>query len=200
MKRISKQTSKYIHTMYKRDLFKDLVKNCTPTTTIASLSNRICRNLPERRKITLRNMIMKWTLDEAEANLKKDARNNTKTWRENISILRDHGVNRRFQRVWEDERKRYKTRLQKQKQKKIQFLKYKYRRKTRSIPDEEDGIIIRDQDIPDNFSTEPRIYGGVDISEAERQLLSLPPKFAMYDEVNSRKCETEVEKALTKLR
>ena len=168
MKRISTQTSKYIHSMYTRDLFKELVKYCIPTTTIASLSNRICRNLPDRRGITLRNMIMKWTLDQAEANLKKEMRNNTKTWRENAQILRNDGINRKFQRIWEEERKRYKTHLQKRRKKKVQFLKIKYRRKLRTIPDEEDGIIIKDQEILENFSTDPWIYGGIEISEAER--------------------------------
>ena len=81
----------------------------------------------------------------------------------------------------------------------MKFLKTKYRPKTRIIPDEIDGIIIKDQSIPENFSTEPRIYGGVSITETRKEL-SLPPKYAMYDQVDPVKCQAEIEKALTKLR
>ena len=71
---IATQTFKYIHAMYTRDLFAELVKSCTPTTMIASLTERICKKLPERRQETLRIMIMKWTLQEAENELGRNAR------------------------------------------------------------------------------------------------------------------------------
>ena len=97
-------------------------------------------------------------------------------------------------------RKRYKTNLLKKRRKKVKFLKNKYRREKRFIPDETDGIIIKDQTIPDNYTTQPRIYGGVTIGESEKEAMILPPKFAMYDQINPKKCAAEVEKGLTKLR
>ena len=50
-----------------------------------------------------------------------------------------------FQKIWEGERKRYKTNLLKKRRKKIKFLKTKCQRKTRIIPEELDGIIYCDQ-------------------------------------------------------
>ena len=200
MKRISEQTFKYVHSMYVKDLFSELVKTCTPTTMIASLADRICGKLHERRKITLRNMVMKWTLEEAEDEFRKNEQRSTRIWREEISKLRRHNVNGQFERILESERKLYKTYLRKKRRKKVKFLRNKYRRERRIVPDEVDGIIIKDQPIPDDFTTEPRVYGGVNITEPEKELLSLPPKFAMYDKIEPKKCEAEVEKALTKLR
>ena len=58
-------------------------------------------------------------------------------------------------------------------------LKEEYRRKTKNIPNEDDGIIIRNQVIPEDFSREPQVYGGVEITEKEKEILSLPPKSAI---------------------
>ena len=128
MKRIITQTLKYVHSMYTKDLFSELVKSCTPTTVIANLASRICQKLPQRRKITLRNTVMKWTLQEAEEDYRKNAQRNTRIWRENISILGHHRIDKQFRKVWERERKRYKTKLLRKRKKKVKFLKNKYRR------------------------------------------------------------------------
>ena len=101
---------------------------------------------------------MKRTLEEAEDQLRRDTYENTGVWRGKMRILRQHNVHRQFQALLDRGRKRYKTRLLKKRRKKVKFLKTKYRPKTRIIPDEIDGIIIRDQEIPENFSTEPRVY------------------------------------------
>ena len=36
--------------------------------------------------------------------------------------------------------------------------------------------------------------------EEENELLSLPPKFALYEKVEEQKCQAEIEKSLAKLR
>ena len=38
------------------------------------------------------------------------------------------------------------------------------------------------------------------IDEKEKKILSLPPKFAVYNRVNTTQCEAEIEKGLAKLR
>ena len=144
--RIAQQTFKYIHSMYTRDLFMELVKSHTPTTMIASLTEKNCKKLPIRSQTTLRNMVMRWTLEKAEEDLRKNAQRNTRIWRENIAILRHHNVHKQFQKIWERERKRYKTNLQKKKRKKVRFLKTKYRREARTHPDKVDGIMTKDQE------------------------------------------------------
>ena len=71
-----------------------------------------------------------------------------------------------------------------------------------NIPDEIDGILVRDQEIPETYydTAKPRCYGGVVIDENEERLLSLPPKFSVYEDIDTVKCVVQVEKGLSKLR
>ena len=72
--------------------------------------------------------------------------------------------------------------------------------KKREIPDTIDGIIIKDQIITEDFSSEPRVYGNITINENERSILILPPNYAVMEKVSETKCQAEVEKGLAKLR
>ena len=83
---------------------------------------------------------------------------------------------------------------------KIQHLQRKYKKKRKVVPDEYDGVTIKDQNIPEDFASSPRTYGGTILTEVEDKLLSLPPKFATYKEVEMEECEAEIEKCLAKLR
>ena len=59
---------------------------------------------------------------------------------------------------------------------------------------------MKDQQIPDDFTTEPQCYGGVELSSDEKSALSVPPKFAIYSKIDTTDCEAQVEKGLAKLR
>ena len=200
MKRIIKQTKSHVHTMYVKDLYMDLNKRRIPTTPIASLAKRICRYLPQRRTDTLTNIVMKWTVEDTSEKLRKEERLNTKVWRDNIQTIRSQGIESDFKRIYRSERKKYKKTLCEKRRQKVWFLSKKYKPSKRNIPDEVNGVIIKDQDIPMDFSTEPRVYGNTVINEDEKHILSLPPKFAIPDKVDEHKCEIEIEKAITKLR
>ena len=62
------------------------------------------------------------------------------------------------------------------------------------------GIVTEDQPLPSNFESKPRVYGGVEISRQEEKLLELPPKYTVYNRIKREEIETEIEKAITKLR
>ena len=82
---------------------------------------------------------------------------------------------------------------------KTRFLNSRYNQK-KHIPDTIHGINIDDQVIPPDFSSEPRVYGGASLTENEKEVLALPPNFALFEHVDPIQCETQVEKALAKLR
>ena len=63
-----------------------------------------------------------------------------------------------------------------------------------------DGIILRDQEVPEGYNSTARTYGGVTLNNEEHLVLSLPPKFAVYNKVREEPCEAEIEKMLAKLR
>ena len=129
-----------------------------PTKTVESLATRMCKKLPKKRTNTLINIVMKWIVDDTSENLRREERTNTRIWRENIVVIRQNGAEKAFKRVWRRERKKYKQELLQKRRGKIQFLTKKYSKK-RNIPDELDGV---------TFSTEPRLYGGAEISDDER--------------------------------
>ena len=54
--------------------------------------------------------------------------------------------------------------------------------------------------MTEEYSSKPKCYGHVQLDENEECVLSLPPKFAMYDEIKVSKCEAEIEKGMAKLR
>ena len=55
-------------------------------------------------------------------------------------------------------------------------------------------------ELTDEFSSEPRQYGNVSLSENEVKVLSLPPKFGMYRKIDQVQCKIDVEESLNKLR
>ena len=81
MKQIITETTTYIHSMYIKDLYAELISKGVPTTTIANNAEKICKKLPERRKSTLINIMMKWTVEDANERLRKAEYSNTGTQR-----------------------------------------------------------------------------------------------------------------------
>ena len=59
---------------------------------------------------------------------------------------------------------------------------------------------MTDCELPANFETTPRAYGGVVLSNDEIELLRLPPKFAVYKKSDLLMLKAQFEKAVTCLR
>ena len=70
----------------------------------------------------------------------------------------------------------------------------------KTTPDEFKGIILKDQELGNEFNSDPRKYGNIDIDEDEQRLLSLPPKFGVLKKVDVVDTKIEVEKCLTGMR
>ena len=68
------------------------------------------------------------------------------------------------------------------------------------FPKEVDGINFCDTELPEKFRGEPRVCGGVIINKAEKELLSLPPKFATFKKLDPPQLKAEIEKLFIKLR
>ena len=78
---------------------------------------------------------------------------------------------------------------------------FKYANANRNLtPDTIDEIIIKDELVPESFSSEPRCYGGTNLDENEAEVLSLPPKYALYTKIDTTECESQVEEGLAKFR
>ena len=57
------------------------------------------------------------------------------------------------------------------------------------------GINCDDRQLNETFESRARVYGSASVSDSEKGVLELSPKFAIYDEVDELEIEVEVEKA-----
>merc|ERR1711923_621348 len=74
---------------------------------------------------------------------------------------------------------------------------YTVRRRVESVID---GIDVSDKHLSEKFESEPRCYGNARLSEEERTLLKLSPKYAIYERPDVVDLEVEIEKEITKYR
>ena len=199
MKRSMQKSMEHKHSVYIKNLYTELNKRKIGTTTVETLCTKICTRLPKGRKITLINTVIRWKLADAYNELRKSKYENTQEWRKTRNIINKNNVIIAYERLWSREIRKYESELEKQLKRKIKFLETKYKKKI-SVPDYIEGFTIKDQILTDEYESLPRVYGSIDISDAEKSLLSLPPKYAIYEKIDGKKCEAEIEKSLAKLR
>ena len=199
MKRTMEKTMIMLQNRYVVDLFSKIRSKNIGTTEITSLCNRACQRLPKGRATTLRNTLVKWKIRDATANFQKSRYENTKTWREVKPLLVSERIIAEYEELWSREKSKEAKRHKDHLKSKLEFLTKKYSAKTK-IPDTIHGVNVADQPIPPTFSSEPRIYGEVALSKFEKETLALPPKFALYENIDPLKLEIQVEKANSKLR
>ena len=156
--------------------------------------------LPKSREKTLINIVMKWKWKDAWNKGRKERYENTRAWRINKQILIEENIIDEFNRMWETEKDVYKTQLRETRRRKMGFLHEKFGQQEKHDERMIEGITIADREIPQGFSSSSRKYGNTEITTNEREVLSLPTKFAVYDQVDLTECEAEVEKGLKKLR
>ena len=109
------------------------------------------------------------------------------------------GVCVNYVTIWRREKQTYQRNLHELVRKKLVNLTNRY--STRFVaPDAVRGIVVEEQEVPVEFSTEPRCYGDVVLDTNERNALSLPPKYAVHAKLDVVDCEAQVEKGLAKLR
>ena len=108
----------------------------------------------------------------------------------------------RYIELWRDFIYSFKHKVKEDSQKKVEWLVKKWKPENEKVPDVLRGIAIRIQDneITEEFTSEPRIYGNVLLNNGERKALSLSPRFGLLQTINVRECVVNVEEAINKLR
>ena len=196
-----KTSMEYKRSIHVKNLYNELKKDGIGTTTIETVSKKLCSTLPKHRQRTIVRIITNWKLQDAHKQLHEHKRKNTQTWRHEKELIAAAGLLETYGRLWRREITRFERESNDARKRKIQHLRNRYKQTTRTeVPDEMDGIILRDQEVPEGYNSTARTYGGVNLNDDEHSVLSLPPKFAVYDKVKEEPCEAEIEKMLAKLR
>ena len=123
----------------------------------------------------------------------------TKAWRTEDDILIKEGVLEAFVIVWRREKTDMRRILKRKRLEKIAWLKSKFRVQE-EVPDEYEGYKVGDQELGAEFEGGGVAYGGVQVTNDEREALKLHPKYTVYEKVDVREFMAEVEKALAKVR
>ena len=150
----------------------------------------MCRGLPSQHNKAkeMGSQIMKWKRNDADYQLKHILNINKTEWEVRKLIMEKHGVRKQYSQVWQRERERITQLLKRKRQKKVEHL---YNKQKHFVKPKYyiDGITVRDQNLDDTFESKPRVYGGIDVNK-EIDVLSLNPKFAVYENVNMINFET----------
>ena len=204
MKHIMNNTVKRMYAESEADLLSTLIKKKLQPNNVTTACNKLCSHMRTKHKEKdIAKIIMKEKLHEAQRTVTRAKRNAMQVWRENRSGLTFHKIRDVFDAMWMREKDVTKKILKQRLHKKVTFLCNDSRKtKSKSKVNDVLGIVITNQDIPPSFESNPRIYDGTNIivTEAETALLSLGPKFAVYEEIDEEIIEVELQKSLVKVR
>ena len=172
MKRAMEQTVKLQHTIYILDLHVKLKKIKVGTSTIEKLTTKLCNQLPEKRKETLKDLLLGWRITQARKNIRTEKYQNTKLWRQSKPIIEEENILHEYNMIWKEEKQRQYEYFKRAVKEKICFYRRKYK-KAVEIPDDIDDIIICEQNIPREYTKTPKCYGNSQICESDKNVLYL---------------------------
>ena len=123
MIQISKSNVRLQQAYYRRDLLSKLVNCDTPVNAVAQICMKACRGLSKHKVKIMRNMLMRWKLNDAHIELNKARKNQTKIRREGEPLLRRESrqLMNEFETLRDRERERVRTNLRVNSAKKGQF-------------------------------------------------------------------------------
>ena len=204
MRRTMKDTISLLQSIYVLDLLTCLRGRGLAVNAVTDLSKRLCIGLGENRHKKIGEQVMRWKIDDARKQVKMRKERHTKLWREEEPVLKSVGVRDQFLAIWEVEKAERRIELRNKMDNKVKWLLSKTKR-DRERKENAEGDCVRqinygDQLLDERFESKPRLYGGAEVNNNEERLLSLAPRFAVFDRVDFTKCRAELEKSLTKLR
>ena len=150
------QTRKLLHAQYVNDLFRKLMMKNIGNAETEELSQRTCKNIKSRTR-TMVNIVTRWKYQDSFKELRKEKRNQTKIWRECKPVISRANKVQEYNEIWIKEKRRLKKKYKEKLEQKVKHLQEKYGSK-RCIPDEVEGVIIKDQELPEEFESDPRCY------------------------------------------
>ena len=143
-------------------------------------------------------LAMKSKMRDTWDELREQKRIEQHMWRQLRPKLREKGKENRFNEIWAEEKNGYYKGLKNKKDRKLKWIKNKYYKKDK-IPDVIEGVIVKDQEIGEEFEMRTTTYGGVQLTSDEESVMKLHPKYTVFEKVDPVDCEAEIEKAMTKI-
>ena len=193
-----KLTASRIHSEYVIDLLKQLKNINIGTNNVMNAMKKLFHNGKISSKAV--RCIMNEKLVQAHKELQNKKCIETGYWRRVKPMFLRESIYEEFEEEWRSERTRKRVLYKERRKSKVLWMKKKYRSQIKEIPECWNNVIIRDQLLDEEFDRECKAYGGVIVNEDEKSVLSMNPKYTVFDKINPINCEAECEKALTKIR
>ena len=180
-------------------LLKTLKRKQIGTNSVEFGVNKTCSVLSDSAKMTIKMKIMTAKIADAYAKLREATFRKRRVWRESRRII-PGTLLAGYMHIWREHIERCKRLITAKHAKKIVWLEKRWKKMCAAVPEVVRSIRIADDDLPAEFESTPRIYGGVQIDEDERAALELSPKFGLFRQLNVEKGKIDVEESLNKLR
>ena len=125
---------------------------------------------------------------------------NFRVWRRSRRLIPGHLL-QGYMHIWRMYTDEFKQIVDRRHDQKLKHLIERWK-KILIVPDMVRGVSLEPDmsSLPPEFSSEPRLYGGVKLDEDEKIVLECPVKFGLYKKLNTTQCKIDVEEALNKLR
>ena len=151
-------------------------------------------------KLEVKMKIMRSRVDDAYKEFRKQKEEDRKIWRKTKKMLTG-GTKKEYLEIWKPLINQLKIKEERHCKQKVAWLMKKWGTgKTAVTKEVVRGVVVKDEPLTAEFSSEPRTYGGVVIGDREWKVLSLPPKFGLQKKIATRDIMISLEEALNKLR
>ena len=155
--------------------------------------------MKDREKMNMKMKLMKYKIKDAYRSHKEIEYKNRQCWRESKTKI-PADIRPRYIQVWKTHIVEFQKKVTTEYGEKNKWLYEKWKPKELIPPEKLKGIVLKDQELTEEFTSEPRVYGDARITDEEMQLLKLPPEHGLYRKVDVTSTTIETERALNKLR
>ena len=135
--------------------------------------------MKHREKRDVKMKLMRYKIRDAYKSYKEAVIADKTCWKENkIKIPAD--IRDEYSEIWKETVKAFKQKIDDEYKKRHEWLCKKWIPKEEQLPDTLREIILEDQELTSEFTSDPRIYGHADVNDDELKVLSLPPDYGLY--------------------
>ena len=184
-------------------ILTELKKNKIGTNDVEHGIKRMCGKMSQYGQMEVKLRIMRSKIGDAYKIYRQQRKRDGRTWKKTKKLLTGE-VRQKYIEIWKRCTRGYGEKLAKNRESKLSWLKKKWKNATEGekmgINDTVKDVVIKDEVLTEEFTSEPRKYGNVAIENKQWTVLTLPPKFGLYKKVKVRDIIISLEEALNKLR
>ena len=197
-----------------RDLLKSLSKHRTGTSEVIECVRKLCRNGSDKRINKMVCTIMKDKLRDSEneaRRAKNEYKKATEEYRRHIQMrgVTDEGfklaMKSEAEKTWTVGKKKSKNKIltllnKRKKRNEERKPAGRERKEMKAIKYKDEELDELEKQTKNTYNNNPEIYGGAQISEKSKKVLTRKPGFMIYNNIDETEMEVEIEKALSKAR